>query len=79
VGSLVLPPGFIKSTVGAGDAFCAGMLYGIHEGWEYGRAARLGCACAAASLSACGATDGVRPLAEVLQLGQQYPEREPPA
>ena len=34
VPSHATPDGFIKSTVGAGDAFCAGMLYGIHEGWD---------------------------------------------
>jgi len=32
------------STLGAGDAFCAGMLYGIHQGWELEASLRLGCA-----------------------------------
>ena len=26
-----LPKGFIKNTTGAGDAYCAGVLYGAHE------------------------------------------------
>ena len=77
-GSLTLPQGFIQSTLGAGDAFCAGMLYGIHEGWDFGRAAHLGSCCAAACLSALGASDGVKPLAEVLELGRVYPEGPPP-
>ena len=31
IGSFDLPRGFIKGTTGAGDAFCAGALYAIHE------------------------------------------------
>ena len=44
--SLKLPPGFIKNTVGAGDAFCAGMLYALNRGrtpgkrWIWARARR---------------------------------------
>ena len=33
VNAFPVAPTEIKSTVGAGDAFCAGALYGIHEGW----------------------------------------------
>lgn len=77
-GSLTLPKGFIAGSVGAGDAFCAGMLYGIHEGWTLQDCAHLGTCCAAASLSAPGASEGVGPLADVLALGTRYPERPPP-
>ncbi|MCI2068975.1 MAG: carbohydrate kinase family protein [Bacilli bacterium] len=31
-GSFLFPPGYIKTTVGAGDAFCAGALYGLLNG-----------------------------------------------
>jgi len=34
VPSLKLEKGFIKGTVGAGDAFCAGCLYGIYNGMD---------------------------------------------
>jgi sugar/nucleoside kinase (ribokinase family) len=77
-GSLDLPAGFIKGAVGAGDAFCAGMLYGLHEGWDPADCARLGTCCAAAGLSAEGASDGVGALDEVLALADQFPEREAP-
>ncbi|MFW6181650.1 MAG: carbohydrate kinase family protein, partial [Spirochaetota bacterium] len=36
-----MPDGSIKGTVGAGDAFCAGMLYGLHEEWDLERCMRL--------------------------------------
>lgn len=78
VGSVALPPGFIKGTVGAGDAFCAGVLYGLHEGWPDARALRLGSALAAASLSHEGATEGVGPLADVLALETRHGLRPPP-
>jgi sugar/nucleoside kinase (ribokinase family) len=34
VPSIKLEKGFIKGTVGAGDAFCAGCLYGIYNALE---------------------------------------------
>jgi len=77
-GSLVLPDGFVRGSVGAGDAFCAGMLYGLHEGWEPADAGWLGTCCAAACLSNANATDGVGPLDNVLELGKTFPERDPP-
>ena len=77
-GSLVLPEGFIKGSVGAGDAFCAGMLYGLHEGWDADKAGRLGVCSAAASLSCAGATEGLRPVADVLKLADAFPERPAP-
>jgi sugar/nucleoside kinase (ribokinase family) len=78
LGSLKLPKGFIKSAVGAGDAFCAGMLYGLHEGWDHYKCARLGTCCAAASLSESGANEGVRHLAAVMKIGRMFPEKHPP-
>lgn len=71
-GSLSLPEGYIKGTVGAGDAFCAGMLYALHEGWEYPKALKLGVCSAAASLAHPAATDGMLPLEETLQLAERY-------
>lgn len=34
VSSIKLPKGFIKGSVGAGDAFCAGSLYAIYSGYS---------------------------------------------
>jgi sugar/nucleoside kinase (ribokinase family) len=77
-GSLALPPGFIAGTVGAGDAFCAGMLYALHEHWDLDRALALGACAAAACLAHPSATDGMKPLDQVLELGARYPETAPP-
>ena len=72
VRSLKLPERYIKGTVGAGDAFCAGVLYGAEKGWGLAESVRLGTCAAAASLSEAGATEGMRPAAEVLKLAEFY-------
>ena len=77
-GALSLPDGFIKGKVGAGDAFCAGILYALHEGWDVAEAMHLGSCAAAASLAHQSATDGMLPLAQLQELGQRYPEQDPP-
>jgi hypothetical protein len=56
--SLHLTDGYIKGTVGAGDAFCAGVLYGAYCGYSLGVAIELGTAAAACSLSESGAERG---------------------
>jgi len=48
--SVPVPPEEIGSTVGAGDAFSAGMLYALHEGWPTQNALELAHAVAASSL-----------------------------
>lgn len=70
--SLNLPAGYIKGTVGAGDAFCAGILYGVQKKWDLGKSIRLGICAAAASLSEPGATAGMRPLEQVMKLEEKY-------
>jgi sugar/nucleoside kinase (ribokinase family) len=50
--SVPMPPEQIGSTVGAGDAFSAGMLYALHEGWPTMPALGLAHAVAASSLRA---------------------------
>ena len=68
VPSLKLPEGWIVGTVGAGDAFCSGVLYGAWKGMALKEAIELGTASAACSLSQAGATEGMRPVAEVQKL-----------
>lgn len=58
-----LRPDEIASHLGAGDAFCAGLLYGVHEGFEPDRAIQLGVATAKASLKGLTATSAISPSA----------------
>lgn len=52
----------IMGTVGAGDAFCAAMLYGIHEELPLNESLQLANANARFSLTSATATDGIVPL-----------------
>ena len=70
--SLKLPKGYIQGTVGAGDAFCAGVLYAAETGKTLPEALRIGACSAAASLSAVSASDGVKTAAEVMELYNLY-------
>lgn len=71
-GSLALPPGFSQGATGAGDAFAAGYLYGIHQGWPLARRLELAVCAAAACLTHPSPSAGLRPAAECLALGKEY-------
>lgn len=70
--ALKVPAKQILGTAGAGDAFCAGVLYGLHEGWELKRCLEAGVSVAAASLSDPTCTGGIKPLATCLALAKKY-------
>jgi sugar/nucleoside kinase (ribokinase family) len=55
-------------STGAGDAFAAGLLYGLLAGWPVERAARLANAAGALATTAVGASAGVGSLTETLSL-----------
>ncbi len=70
--SLKLPSGYIKGSVGAGDAFCAGVLYAAQKDMTLSEALKLGACTAAASLSHLSASNGVKTVDEVLNLSEIY-------
>lgn len=74
--SLVLPGDYIKGATGAGDAFCAGVLYAAATGATLAEGIDLGIASATAVLSETGATEGMRDKASVLALLDRF-ERRP--
>jgi sugar/nucleoside kinase (ribokinase family) len=65
--SLNLPDGYIKGTVGAGDAFCSGVLYGVYKGKSLAESLEIGIATASCSLSEEGSTEGVRSFEETME------------
>lgn len=72
--SLRLPEGYIKGTVGAGDAFCAGVLYAAESGQGLYEALKLGACTAASSLGDVTATGGIKELSAVYKLWELYSE-----
>ncbi|PDO83877.1 sugar kinase [Kosakonia pseudosacchari] len=70
VPSRMLSQAEIIGSVGAGDAFCAGFLYGCHESWPLQKSIQLAHTCARASLLCANAIDGAKTLdALLLELG----------
>ncbi|MDR0443544.1 MAG: carbohydrate kinase family protein [Treponema sp.] len=67
-----LPADYIKGKVGAGDAFCAGVIYVASNGGSLEEALELGNAAAAASLSTPESTVGMLPAAELKNLRKQF-------
>jgi len=67
------PDGFIKGTVGAGDAFCSGMLYGIHQGWDLDRTMRFANAMACWCLTDTTTTGGMRTIEDTEKLMEEMP------
>ena len=72
LGSVALPADAVVGANGAGDAFAAGTLYGLHEAWPIAQALRLGHAAAAASMRAVSTTAGVAPVAECLAIADKW-------
>jgi len=72
VPSLKLPSGYIKGTVGAGDAFCAGVLYAFYRGCCVEEALLIGAGAAASSLSEINSIDGMKNLEHIRGLIKQY-------
>ncbi|MFV0362978.1 MAG: carbohydrate kinase family protein [Suipraeoptans sp.] len=64
VPSMKLPKGYIKGKTGAGDAFCAGIVYAAYRGMNIGKALKLGAKCAAQSLSEEDSNSGIRNYAD---------------
>jgi sugar/nucleoside kinase (ribokinase family) len=70
--SLTLPQKYVAGTAGAGDAFCAGVLFGLHDDWDLGKSLLTGVCAAAASLSHPTCTDGMKDLNACLGLARRY-------
>ena len=75
--SLDVPSEAIVGANGAGDAFAAGVLYGIHEGWAIRDSLTLGLCAAASALRSISTTASVGSVAECLALADQWGWRSP--
>jgi sugar/nucleoside kinase (ribokinase family) len=75
-GSLRLPDGFIVGATGAGDAFAAGYLHGLHEGWDTRQRLELGVCAAAACLTHPTPSGGLRSVAACFELGEKLGYQE---
>ncbi len=72
VPSYALPKGYIKGTTGAGDAFCAGSLVGIYNGWSDKEILEFASGCAVMALGSADATSGLTTEAEIRAFCAQF-------
>jgi len=74
--SVKVPASAVAGANGAGDAFAAGFLYGLHEDWSLEDTLRLAHATAAASLRRITTYGGVESWSNCLALAKQWGWRE---
>jgi 2-dehydro-3-deoxygluconokinase len=67
-GPIDAPSMAVVDGTGSGDAFAAGLLYGLLAGWPLEHAAVLANAAGALAVTAVGAVEGVGGLEETLAL-----------
>ena len=79
VGSLKLPSGWIKGTVGAGDAFCAGTLYSLLKGFDPEKTLRLASCAAAMNLTVPDSVSGAKSFDETFALDARFDRLTPKA
>lgn len=76
LGSYILPEGYIQGTTGAGDAFCAGALIGIYNGWSDREIMEFASGCAVMALGAPDATSGMKDQQQVKDFCRSLNRRE---
>jgi sugar/nucleoside kinase (ribokinase family) len=69
--SVKMPQSEVMGSVGAGDAFYAGVLFGLHEDWPLAKCLGLGNAAAATSLHSPTTSASIRPWAECLAYAER--------
>lgn len=72
VASLKIPKEEIKGSVGAGDAFCAGCLYGIYNDFSDNEILEFASAAAACNLFEANSIDGMKSKHEILKMSEKY-------
>lgn len=75
--SLAIPQSQIVSSVGAGDGFYAGFIYGVHEHWPIDKSLALAHAVAAASLRSASTVGSVGSVHSCQQLSREWGTVEP--
>ena len=72
VSSLKIPKEEIKGSVGAGDAFCAGCLYGLYNNFLDNQLLEFASAAAACNLFEANSIDGMKSRNEIIKIAEKY-------
>jgi sugar/nucleoside kinase (ribokinase family) len=74
--SLEIADNYIVGSAGAGDSFCAGVLYGLYHGWGYANIMRFATCAGGMNLSDLTTTGGIRSCQEIQQMEEKFPYRK---
>lgn len=72
VPSINIPPEEIKGSVGAGDAFCAGCLFGIYNGYNDKQILEFAASAAACNLFSENSIDGMLDYKQIIEIPNKY-------
>ena len=72
VNSFEIPKELIKGSVGAGDAFCAGCLYGLYNGYSDKEILEFASATAVCNLFEENSVDGMQSKEEILKISKKF-------
>jgi sugar/nucleoside kinase (ribokinase family) len=70
--SLDIPSGYIKGSVGAGDSFCAGVLYGLYNKWDMKSMMEFASCAGAKNLGDLTSTGGMTGWKEILEMKDTF-------
>lgn len=73
--SLDLPADYIVGSTGAGDSFCAGVLYGLYQGWSHDKTLRFAICAGGMNLSDLTTTGGLKCWQEVVRMEEKFSYR----
>lgn len=74
--SLQLSKDYIVGSTGAGDSFCAGILYGIYQGWSHDQTLRFATCAGGMNLSDLTTTGGIGSWQEIARMEEKFPFRK---
>ena len=74
--SLDIPDDYIVGGAGAGDSFCAGILYGLYQGWNHDQTLRFATCAGGMNLSDLTTTGGIKSWQEILRMEETFPYRK---
>ena len=77
VPSLSLPKGYIKGSVGAGDAFCAACLYCLYKEIEPEEMLKLASCAAACNLTESDSISGMKSFDEIKKMNGEMKRQTP--
>jgi len=74
--SLEVSDDYIVGSNGAGDSYCAGVLYGLYQGWSHDQILRFATCAGAMNLSDLTPTGGIKSWQEIRRMEERFPYRK---